>query len=167
MKVRNIKIVIEEYESGEKLADLEEQLISHAEQAITGSYAPYSEFHVGVAAQLDSGEIITGNNQENAAYPSGLCAERVTLFYAKSQYPDSVVDAIAISAKADHFNIDHPIMPCGACRQVIAEVENRQNKKIRIIMRGQSGKTQIVDGIENLLPLRFKEDKLKRSKSKK
>lgn len=167
MKVRKINISIEEYESGELLADWEEKLVNEAENAIGGSYAPYSEFHVGAVAQLNNGELIKGANQENAAYPSGLCAERVTLFHAKSKYPDSVVEALAISASADHFTVDHPIMPCGACRQVIAEVENRQNKKIRIIMRGQAGKTQIIDGIENLLPLMFKEEKLKRSKSKK
>jgi len=166
MKVRKITIAIEEFEQGEQLIQQEEQLIREAENAIEGSYAPYSEFHVGAAIFLNNGEYIKGSNQENAAYPSGLCAERVALFHAKSKYPDSVVEAIAISARAGHFNIDDPIMPCGACRQVMAEVENRQNKKIRIIMRGQSGKTQVIDGIENLLPLMFKEEKLKRSKSK-
>ncbi len=166
MKVRKITIAIEEFEQGEQLTQQEEQLIREAENAIEGSYAPYSEFHVGAAIFLNNGEYIKGSNQENAAYPSGLCAERVALFHAKSKYPDSVVEAIAISARAGHFNIDDPIMPCGACRQVMAEVENRQNKKIRIIMRGQSGKTQVIDGIENLLPLMFKEEKLKRSKSK-
>ena len=166
MKVRKITITIEEFEQGEQLTQQDEQLIREAENAIEGSYAPYSEFHVGAAILLNNGEYIKGSNQENAAYPSGLCAERVALFHAKSKYPDSVVEAIAISARAGHFNIDDPIMPCGACRQVMAEVENRQNKRIRIIMRGQSGKTQVIDGIENLLPLMFKEEKLKRSKSK-
>lgn len=166
MKVRKITITVEEFEQGEQLTQLEEKLIEEAENAIEGSYAPYSEFHVGAAALLNNGETIKGSNQENAAYPSGLCAERVALFHAKSKYPESVVEAIAISARTEHFNIDDPIMPCGACRQVMAEVENRQNKKIRIIMRGQSGKTQVIDGIENLLPLMFKEEKLKRSKIK-
>jgi cytidine deaminase len=167
MKIRNIKIEIEEYENEDSLPQSDKQLLDLATTAIDGSYAPYSEFHVGAAAQLDNGEFIMGSNQENAAYPSGLCAERVALFHAKHQYPESTVKTLAITAKADHFNIDHPIMPCGACRQVIAEVQNRQKEKIRIILRGEVGAVQVINGIENLLPLMFNEEKLKRSQSKK
>jgi cytidine deaminase len=139
----------------------------NAEKALSSAYAPYSEFRVGATVLLDNGEMINGSNQENAAYPSGLCAERVALFHAKSKYPDSVIEAIAITAKSDHFDINHPVAPCGACRQVIAEVESRQNKEIRIIMKGAKGATHVVNGIRNLLPLMFKEENLKRSKSKK
>lgn len=167
MKVRNIQIHFEEYQNNENLEGSDHILLSNAESALNSAYAPYSEFRVGAAVLLDNGELISGSNQENAAYPSGLCAERVALFHAKSKYPDSVIKAIAITAKSDHFDISHPVAPCGACRQVIAEVESRQNKEIRIIMRGNGGTTHIVNGISNLLPLMFKEENLKRSKSKK
>jgi cytidine deaminase len=167
MKIRNINIQLEEYENQSDLPQTDQQLLNLAAEALNGSYAPYSEFHVGAAALLDNGEMIQGSNQENAAYPSGLCAERVALFHAKHQYPESVVKSVAITARADHFSIDHPITPCGACRQVIAEVQNRQHEKIRIILKGQTGPVQVIHGIEHLLPLMFREEKLKRSKSKK
>lgn len=167
MKVRNISIQYEEYLEGENLREPDNVLISNAKDALASAYAPYSEFRVGAAVLLDNGELILGSNQENAAYPSGLCAERVALFHAKSKYPDAVVEAVAITASSENFNINNPITPCGACRQVIAEVESRQDKEIRIIMKGQTGPTQIVNGISNLLPLVFKEEKLKRAKSKK
>lgn len=167
MKVRNISIQYEEYLEGENLREPDNILISNAKDALSSAYAPYSEFRVGAAVLLDNGELILGSNQENAAYPSGLCAERVALFHAKSKYPDAVVEAVAITASSENFNINNPITPCGACRQVIAEVESRQDKEIRIIMKGQTGPTQIVNGISNLLPLVFKEEKLKRAKSKK
>lgn len=167
MKVRNINISIEEYKNEGELSKIDQQLLKNAKLAINASYAPYSAFHVGAAVLLDNGVVVSGSNQENGAYPSGLCAERVALFHAKHQYPQASVDALAITAHADHFEIDHPITPCGACRQVIAEVQNRQTKKIKIILKGETGEVQIIDGIENLLPLMFKEEKLKRSNSAK
>lgn len=163
MRKIQIDINIEEYSNGEKLPEIDEVMIGHAMQAIETSYAPYSQFHVGAAILLDDGKIIKGSNQENAAYPSGLCAERVAIFQAKSTYPDSTIQAIAIAAQADHFETESPVTPCGACRQVIAEMQSRQSSRIRIIMRGQKGGTLITDGIENLLPLMFKEEKLKKS----
>jgi cytidine deaminase len=166
MKIRNIHIRIEEYETEKSLEKLEADLLSMANEAIKGSYAPYSEFNVGVAVLLENGEIILGSNQENAAYPSGLCAERVAIFHAKSKYPNIKVKLIAITASSDNFITKSPITPCGACRQVIAETESRQNDKIRIIMKGQEGIVQAVNGIENLLPLMFKEEQLKKSKKK-
>lgn len=167
MKVRNITIRLEEYEAEEKLQKADAHLLEIAKKSMQNAYAPYSEFKVGAAVLLDNGEIIIGNNQENAAYPSGLCAERVALFHAKSVYPDAEVEAIAITAKSENFIISHPITPCGGCRQVIAEVEGRQKKAIKILMKGQEGATHIVEGIDNLLPLVFKEEKLKRSNHKK
>ncbi|NOX86132.1 MAG: cytidine deaminase [Chlorobi bacterium] len=164
MKIRKIQINVEEFSGGEPLPDPDKKLLAAAQQTISTSYAPYSGFHVGAAVYLANGQIITGSNQENAAYPSGLCAERVALFYANSRYPGIEVEAIAISARADNFAVDYPVAPCGACRQVLAEIEMRQKKKIRIIMHGQNGFTQVVNGIENLLPLMFSEEKLKRSK---
>jgi len=166
MKIREINIQIEEYSDASLLKDSEKALLNHAQKAIEGSYAPYSEFHVGVAVLLENGEIIMGSNQENAAYPSGLCAERVAIFHAKSKYPKLKVKAIAITASSDNFITKSPITPCGACRQVIAETESRQHEKVRIVMKGQEGLVQVVNGIENLLPLMFKEDQLKKSKQK-
>jgi cytidine deaminase len=166
MKIRNINIQIEEYDHSGLLKKPELHLLNQAQQAIEGSYAPYSEFRVGAAVLLENGEIVKGSNQENAAYPSGLCAERVAIFHAKSNYPDLKVKSIAITAASDNFITKSPITPCGACRQVIAETESRQNEKIRIIMKGQEGIVQAVDGIENLLPFMFKEEQLKKSKRK-
>lgn len=163
MRKIKIDINIEEYSNGEKLPDNDEKLIKQAQQAIESSYAPYSQFHVGAAILLTDGKIIKGSNQENVAYSSGLCAERVAIFHTKSSYPESTIQSIAIAAKADNFETDAPATPCGECRQVIAEMQNRQKSKIRIIMRGQKGSTYITDGIENLLPLMFEEEKLKKS----
>jgi cytidine deaminase len=165
MKVRKINIQFEEYAEGEQLPAGDLSLLRLAKQAVNSSYSPYSEFRVGAAVLLEDGTVIKGSNQENASYPLGLCAERVAIFHASSAYPGQKIMAIAITASAQHFVTQSPITPCGACRQVMAEVENRQNHPMRIIMSGQKGPTQIVDGIENLLPLRFKEEKLKKKKS--
>ena len=164
MKINKFEVVVEQYNSSDELTAKEKNLLHEAKVAVKNSYAPYSEFHVGAAVLLENGEIIHGNNQENTAYPSGLCAERVALFYAKSKYPDVAVKAIAITAKADHFVIKEPIAPCGACRQVIAETEHRQANKIRVIMQGQNGPVVATEGIDNLLPMVFKEDGLKKKK---
>jgi len=166
MKIRNINIQIEEYDTPVSLKKPEADLLRQAQEAIEGSYAPYSEFRVGAAVLLENGEVIKGSNQENAAYPSGLCAERVAIFHAKSKYPGLKVKSIAITAASDNFITKSPITPCGACRQVIAETESRQNGKIRIIMKGQEGIVQAVNGIENLLPFMFEEEQLKKSKKK-
>lgn len=164
MKVKNIQIHYEEYEEGEQLPSSDISLLGEARQAVNNSYAPYSEFNVGAAVLLENGIVVKGSNQENASYPLGLCAERVAIFHANSAYPDLKILAVAITAKAQNFVTKFPITPCGACRQVMAETENRQNQPIRIIMSGQEGISQIVNGIENLLPLSFKEDQLKKLK---
>lgn len=164
MEIKKITISYEEYGENEKLPSSDSELIGQANMALKGSYAPYSDFHVGAAVLLDNGDIVKGANQENAAYPSGLCAERVALFYANSKYPDSTIASIAITVVADHFLCNEPVSPCGACRQVIAETEKRQNSAIRIIMKGENGITRIFNGIEDLLPIMFHEEKLKKSK---
>jgi cytidine deaminase len=105
--------------------------------------------------QLNSGEIITGNNQENAAYPSGLCAERVAIFYAGSQYPEAKVNSIAISAKSLNSKTTKAVPPCGACRQVLAEYEVKQNSLIEIYFMGESGKVLKSSSVKDLLPLIF------------
>ncbi len=162
MNIKEIKIKITEFPGTSELPEEEQNLLHQAAKSAFNSYAPYSEFHVGAAVLLENGDVICGSNQENAAYPSGLCAERVALFYANSKYPGLKVKALAISAHADHFLIDKPISPCGTCRQVIAETENRQKSKIRILMQGETGPVNMTEGIDNLLPLTFYEEKLKK-----
>ena len=164
MKTNRIEITIQEYQTNESIPANDLELMEQAVIASQSSYAPYSQFHVGAAILLENGEIIKGSNQENAAYPSGLCAERVALFSAKSVFPDIPIQAIAITAHSDDFETEVPVTPCGSCRQVLAEMQNRQTKKIKIIMKGQKGATFVTDGIENLLPLMFIEEKLKKSK---
>ena len=162
MNTKEIKIKITEFTGTSELPEEEQNLLQQAAKSASNSYAPYSEFHVGAAVLLENGDVICGSNQENAAYPSGLCAERVAMFYANSKYPGVKVKALAISAHADHFLVDKPISPCGTCRQVIAETENRQKSKIRILMQGETGPVNMVEGIDNLLPLTFYEEKLKK-----
>ncbi len=163
MEVKKITIEIEEYKSLKELPKADVVLLEKAKEALKGSYAPYSEFHVGAAALLANGEFVLGSNQENTAYPSGLCAERVALFHAQSTFPGVPVLALAITAQCDHFVTRDPITPCGSCRQVISEVEKRQQNKIRVVMKGEEGIVQAVVGIDQLLPLLFHEEKLKKS----
>lgn len=130
-------------------------LVNKAFEAMDKAYAPYSKFKVGAALLLDNGQIIQGNNQENIAYPSGLCAERVALFHAGAQFPGIAVDLICIVAKGDLMPISQLLSPCGACRQVMLESENRQNKPIRIILVNQDNRTMCIDSVQNLLPFGF------------
>lgn len=162
MNKKELSISYVEFNKPEELTNEDSTLFAAAEKAISKAYAPYSGFRVGAAALLENGKIITGNNQENAAYPSGLCAERVALFYASSQYPDIAVKTIAIAAKADNFQFEGPVAPCGSCRQVLAETENRFQNKIRVIMKGTSGNLYLVEGVNNLLPWMFLADELKK-----
>jgi cytidine deaminase len=162
MKIQNIVLQYEDYESEEELKAEDRGLLQAAVKSTMAAYAPYSHFKVGAAVRLKNGSIFTGNNQENIAYPSGLCAERVALFYAQSQNPDIAVDAIAVSARSSDFEIDQPVTPCGSCRQVIAEYENLHKNPIRIIMGGHEGQVRVVNGIENLLPMLFYLEELKK-----
>lgn len=145
----------EVYNSAESLNKADNDLLCKAKEALTNAYAPYSNFNVGAAVLLEDGTIITGNNQENAAYPSGLCAERVAFFYASSQHPTKKIIAVAISAKTKDMLINVPVPPCGACRQAMAEYEIKFESAIRIIMSGESGEIFISQSISNLLPLLF------------
>lgn len=153
MKDLAITSVIKVYEYDE-LNDADRALLNDAIEATQRSYAPYSHFSVGAAARLANGVVITGTNQENAAYPSGLCAERTTIFYANSQYPDQAVMTLAIAARTEKDLIDTPIPPCGACRQVILETERRHKQPIRILLYGKKCIYE-VESIEQLLPLSF------------
>lgn len=153
MENKNIttKIIVCSYE---ELNDEEKKLVDAAKEASNRSYAPYSRFQVGAAVRLAGGVLVSGSNQENAAYPSGTCAERTTLFYANSQYPDRAVEALAIAAQTGGKFIKHPTAPCGACRQVILETEERYRHPIRIYLYG-TNEVYIVDSIVGLLPLCF------------
>lgn len=143
------------YPNWESLQTVDKSLVNKAFEAMEKAYAPYSKFKVGAALLLEDGQIIQGNNQENIAYPSGLCAERVALFHAGAQFPGIAVDLICIVAKGDLMPISQLLSPCGACRQVMLESENRQNKPIRIILVNQDNRTMCIDSVQNLLPFGF------------
>ncbi|MDR1022046.1 MAG: cytidine deaminase [Prevotellaceae bacterium] len=154
MESKEIKILVEAYGS---LADLragDRALVQHAQKASEAAYAPYSRFRVGAAALLDNGEVVSANNQENAAYPSGLCAERTALFYAGAKFPDAAVKAIAIAAQTGGKFCPHAVYPCGACRQVMRECEKRGRQPIRVIMYGER-RVEVVQSAIDLLPLSF------------
>ena len=143
------------YPNWESLQTVDISVVNKAFEAMEKAYAPYSKFKVGAALLLEDGQIIQGNNQENIAYPSGLCAERVALFHAGAQFPGIAVDLICIVAKGDLMPISQLLSPCGACRQVMLESENRQNKPIRIILVNQDNRTMCIDSVQNLLPFGF------------
>jgi len=159
MKTREIKIVVHEFENIGELPVNDQDLLIEARRITQNAYAPYSGFHVGAAVLLANGLIVTGNNQENSAYPSGLCAERVALFYANANYPDSEVKAIAVSAAKNGILVNEPVKPCGSCRQALAEAEVRFGKPIRIILDGQDSIIVLKD-VESLLPLSFSKKSL-------
>jgi cytidine deaminase len=141
----------------EELTPNEQHLLQLAIEATGRSYAPYSKFCVGAAVRLDNGIELDGSNQENAAYPSGLCAERTALFYAGAQYPDVPVRMLAIAARGTDGELtEEPTGPCGACRQVIIESETRADSPIRILLYGKKY-VYVIDGIRPLMPLTFSE----------
>lgn len=155
MKSLIITSTLEVYDSLDELPENVQDLMRQAFEARDKAYAPYSKFQVGAALLLDNGEVVTGSNQENASYPSGLCAERTAIFYAGAQYPKARVQQLAISAKSQNHQVVTPIPPCGACRQSIAEYEVRQESPIEIYFMGESGKVVKSNSLKELLPLVF------------
>lgn len=140
-----------------ELSQEEQQLIDAAIEATSRSYAPYSHFHVGAAIQLKNGVVIMGCNQENAAFPAGICAERSAIFAAGAQYPDQPIMTLAITARNSKGELlDEPASPCGTCRQVIIETETRFKQPVRILLYGKKH-TYVMDGIRQLMPLSFTE----------
>jgi cytidine deaminase len=138
--------------------DLPEDVAALMQQAINvrlNAYAPYSRFHVGAALLLDNGKIVIGSNQENAAYPSGLCAERVAIFHAGAVYPNAKILKMAITAASEQRVVSEPIPPCGGCRQSIAEYELRQDEPIEIWFMGETGPVYKSESLRNLLPMVF------------
>lgn len=138
-----------------ELPEADRRLIDEAREATLRSYAPYSRFSVGAAVLLDNGEIISGSNQENAAYPSGLCAERTTAFYAHSRFPDAKFCSIAVAARGtDGLEVASPIAPCGACRQSLLEYETLAGHPVRVILVG-AREIFIIPSVRSLLPVAF------------
>ncbi|RRD76642.1 cytidine deaminase [Alloprevotella sp. OH1205_COT-284] len=162
MKETTIQIPIKIYpENGTGLSEQLKNLVEQAKNATETSYAAYSGFHVGAALLLENGEVVCGSNQENAAYPAGICAERTAIFYANAHQPKVAPVAIAIAAwrKTDKKFLAHPISPCGICRQVLVETETRYKQKIKVLLYGDSGIYE-VESASQLLPFRFDSDAL-------
>ena len=160
MKEITLVLKYNDYDSLTSLDEIDRQLVTLAREAAKNAYAPYSGFRVGASVLLENGEIITGNNQENAAYPSGLCAERTALFYASSQFPEVPVTALAVSTINANGTLSGVAKPCGSCRQVMAEYEDLAGKPLRILLDSASS-ILVLNGVDNLLPLRFKKADLK------
>ena len=158
MERKTIETKIEIY-SFEELDKSKQELIIKAKEQVFKAYAPYSEFQVGAAIELVNGEIFAGCNQENSAYPSGLCAERVTLFFANAQFPEVAVNTIAIAAYTNGSFLEEPVTPCGSCRQVLLETEVRFGKDITILLYGTKYVFKI-NNVKQLLPICFEKSSL-------
>jgi cytidine deaminase len=150
----------EVFDSIEHLAEQDAWLLQEAREVTKLAYAPYSNFQVGAIARLNNGEIVAGSNQENASFPVGLCAERVLLAAASSLYPKVPVDTLAISYHNNNGDSNHPISPCGICRQSLVEYESRVNQPIKLILGGMEGKVYVIASANQLLPLSFTSEDL-------
>lgn len=155
--MQKVKITTEYtlYETVDELDDLAKDLMAEAVRARENAYAPYSNFSVGAAILLDSNITVLGNNQENAAFPSGLCAERVAIYNAGANYPKNKIIMMAIAASSSKHKVHKPVGPCGACRQSIAEYENKQKQAIAIYFMGEEGQIVKVNALKDLLPFGF------------
>ncbi|MEM5540462.1 cytidine deaminase [Olleya sp. AS48] len=155
MKEVKIETTLQVFDNISDLSEDVQSLMSKASEARNNAYAPYSKFSVGAALLLDNGEIVTGSNQENASYPSGLCAERTAIYYAGAKYPKAKFVKMAIIAGSQVHPTLTPIPPCGACRQAIAEYEVKQDIPIELFFMGETGKVVRSNSLANLLPLIF------------
>jgi len=151
---KQIHIEISEVHEVSELPESDRNLVFQARTILSKAYSPYSGFSVGAALLLENGQIITGNNQENAAYPSGICAERTAVFYAGSQYPGVAIKAIAIAASTKGKFISKPAYPCGSCRQVLLEARNRAGKPMKVILAGDEI-IETIEDVRDLLPMPF------------
>ena len=154
MTRKEIKIAYLEYESANSLEAEDLRLVEAAIEATAHSYAPYSNFNVGAAVLFEDGVIVKGSNQENAAFPSGLCAERTALFYASAERPDKAITGIAIAAGQNGVLCSQPVSPCGACRQVMAQYQTKGGRNMKVILAG-ADKVLVFDKVEDLLPFIF------------
>lgn len=150
-----VKVIYQCLSSEAELNEADLELFHQAVSAIQGAHAPYSQFQVGAAVRLTNGSIVQGSNQENASFPLGLCAERVAIAAAVSQFPHVPATTIAVSYHTDKGSNNHPITPCGMCRQVMVEYERAWKTKLRLILAGQSGPVWVIDSAHDLLPLGF------------
>lgn len=162
MNTQHVALEYEVHDNFSELNSKEIELLKKALEAASNAYAPYSQFSVGAALLLDNGEIILGNNQENGAYPSGLCAERVAFFWKGANRKEQKIVMVAIRAISSVVDTTHPITPCGSCRQVMLEYELNQAEPIILLMQGSSGQIYKMKGIKNLLPLYFNEEGLRK-----
>jgi len=159
-KEKEIRIAFDIYDNIGELSSEDKALCLEAEKALETSHSPYSSFSVGAALQLQSGKIIHGSNQENVAYPSGLCAERVALFTFGANYPGETIKTLAVTAHTVAFALSAPITPCGACLQVLAEYEKKQNQEIDVLLYCLGGVVWKAKGIKSFLPFLFFENRL-------
>lgn len=155
MKSFNISAEFEIFDSLEELPGEVRELMEKTFEARDKAYAPYSRFQVGAALLLDNGEVITGSNQENASYPSGLCAERTAVFYAGAKFPEARIKCIAVSATSMKRPVTSPVPPCGACRQALVEYEVKQKSNMEVYFMGESGEVVKAKSVKDLLPLIF------------
>lgn len=155
MQEKKFEFSYQVYNDISELPEKDAWLLREARAVTEQAYAPYSNFHVGAVAMLSNGEVVAGTNQENASYPVGICAERVLLGNAATVYPKISIETIAISYNSDTVKSDHPISPCGMCRQSLLEYETRVNKPIRLILGGMEGKVHVISSAKLLLPFAF------------
>ncbi len=161
MKENKFEFNYKVFDSIDELPEDQQWLLHEARDVTEQAYAPYSNFQVGAVARLANGEIVAGSNQENASFPVGLCAERVLLASVSSLFPKVPIDSIAISYKSPHQRSDHPISPCGICRQSLQEFENRVKHPVQLILGGMEGPVYIIDSVSKLLPLAFTSEELR------
>jgi cytidine deaminase len=155
MNKQEYQFKFEVYDSISELPEEDAWLLNEAREVTQHAYAPYSHFQVGAIARLENGEIVAGSNQENASFPVGLCAERVLLASAASLFPKVPINTLAISYHNDNGESNHPISPCGICRQSLVEYQTRVKHPIRLILGGMEGKVYVIDNADMLLPLSF------------
>jgi cytidine deaminase len=160
MKEKKFEFDYAVYEDISELDKQDAELLTRARAATKNAYAPYSKFFVGAAGRMKTGEIITGTNQENASYPVGICAERVLLGNAATLFPGVSIDAIAVSFDSKDVKPDHPISPCGMCRQSLLEYETRTGESIRLILSGHQGKIFVIKTVKSMLPFAFTSSEL-------
>ena len=160
--IKEVSFSYSVFSSIDDLSKEDKILMMESEKALQQAYAKYSGFNVGAALYLDSGKMMSANNQENMALPSSLCAERVLLYYCKANFPTQGVKKIAISVKSSIEIIDKPISPCGSCRQVMLEYERMQKSNIEVLLKGQTGEVYLIKSVSDLLPLAFNTNAINR-----
>ena len=160
MKQQKFELDYEVYNDISELKESDASLLKEARSFTKQAYAPYSNFHVAAVARMENGKIVIGTNQENASYPVGICAERVLLGSAANLYPGLAIETVAVTYNSEKIKSDHPISPCGMCRQALLEFENRLKKPVRLILGGMSGKIYVIKSASQLLPFAFTSEEL-------